>query len=205
MRILIALVTFLAVALTAAANVAPYDWEAGDTVLGLYGTGDPPIIVTNVGAPDPVHWGQRSLRLEDNSPTGTPQAYVAWVWGLVDGDVVEACVWRYDTTPGASPSCRISAHWNDDPWDLYGYAGYASGNMDYGPGEGWDETCHSWTVADGHTGLVIAVRTYSGLGDTVWIDDFTIVAPPHAYVLAPEPPVPVRDVSWAAIKVLFRP
>ena len=205
MRILIALVTFLAVALTAAANVAPYDWEAGDTVLGLYGTGDPPIIVTNVGAPDPVHWGQRSLRLEDNSPTGTPQAYVAWVWGLVDGDVVEACVWRYDTTPGDSPSCRISAHWNDDPWDLYGYAGYASGNMDYGPGEGWDETCHSWTMADGHTGLVIAVRTYRDPGDTVWIDDFTIVAPPHAAVIAPDPPVPVKDLSWAAIKSLFRP
>ena len=205
MRILFALVTCVAAAFTAAGNVAPYDWEAGDTVLGLYETGDPPIIVTNVGAPDPVHWGQRSLRLEDNSPTGTPSAYVAWVTGLLEGDIVEACVWRYDTTPGSSPSCRIWAHWNDDPWDLYGYAGTADGNANYGPGGGWDETCHSWTVADGHTGLVITVRTYSGPGDTVWIDDFTITAPPHAYVLAPEPPVPVNDISWAAIKALFRP
>ncbi|MCK4409844.1 MAG: hypothetical protein KAW67_07145 [Candidatus Eisenbacteria sp.] len=206
MKTLFVCVMCLAAALTAAANVAPYHWEAGDTVLGLYGTGDPPIIVTNVGAPDPVHWGARSIRLEDNSPSGTPQAYIAWVTDLVDGDVVEACVWRYDTTPGGFPSCRISAHWNDDPWDVYGYAGYAGGNLDYGPGEGWDETCHSWTMADGHTGLVIAVRTYSGLGDTVWIDDFTITAPPHAFVIAPAPPqVPVEDFSWAAIKVLFRP
>lgn len=184
-------------------DVRDLDANVGAVVRGLHG--DPPIIVTNVGAPDPVHWGERSLRLEDNSPSGTPQAYVAWVTGLLDGDVVSTCVWRYDTTPGGSPSCRISAHWNDDPWNIYGYAGYAGGNLDYGPGEGWDKTCHSWTMADGHTGLVIAVRTYRDPGNTVWIDDFTIVAPPHAAVIAPDPPLPVNDLSWAAIKTLFRP
>ena len=164
------------------------------------------MFVTNVGAPDPVHWGLRSLRLEDNSYSGTPEAYVAWVWGLQDGDIVEACLWRYDTTPEGSPSCRLWAFWNDDPDDIYSYAGSAGGNADYGPGAGWDRVCHSWTVAGGHTGLVVTTRTYSGIGDTVWIDDFTIVIPPHAFALAPEPPPSaVEDLSWAAIKALFRP
>ena len=55
------------------------------TALALYGTGDPPMIATNVGAPDPVYQGERSLRLEDNSPRGTPQAFVAWVVGMAPG------------------------------------------------------------------------------------------------------------------------
>ena len=67
----------LTLAATAASNPIPipgYDWEDGGTVLGMFGTGDPPLFATNVMAPDPVHWGDASLRLEDNSPTETPQA-----------------------------------------------------------------------------------------------------------------------------------
>jgi hypothetical protein len=171
------------------ANADTYGWEDGiGTVLALYGTGDPPIIATNVGAPDPIHAGARSLRLEDNSPTGTPQAYLAWIVGLTDGDVVEAGFWRYDTTPDVSPSVRIWGHWNDDPLDINGYAGSAGGNEDYGPSEGWDEASWSWTVVDGHTGLVIEARTYSNPGDTVWLDDLMVTAPPTATVyLVPEP------------------
>jgi len=171
------------------ANADTYGWEDGvGTVLGLYGTGDPPIIATNVGAPDPIHTGERSLKLEDNSPSGTPQAYVAWITGLTDGDMVTGSFWRYDTTPGVSPSVRIWAHWNDDPFDVNGYNGSAGGNDDYGPSEGWDQTSWDWTVADGHTGLIIEARTYSSPGDTVWIDDLEVIAPEGATItLVPEP------------------
>ncbi|MFQ5807475.1 MAG: PEP-CTERM sorting domain-containing protein [Phycisphaerae bacterium] len=175
--------------LAVSANADTYGWEDSvGTVLGLYGTGDPPIIATNVGAPDPVHTGDRSLKLEDNSPSGTPQAYLAWIVGLTDGDVVDASFWRYDDTPGVSPSVRIWGHWNDDPFDIYGYNGSAGGNSDYGPGEGWDQTSQSWTVADGHTGLIVEARTYSSPGDTVWVDDLMVTAPPSATIyLVPEP------------------
>jgi hypothetical protein len=171
------------------ANADTYGWEDGiGTVLGLYGAGDPPIIATNVGAPDPVYAGDRSLRLEDNSPSGTPQAYLAWIVGLTDGDIVEASFGRYDDTPDVSPSVRIWGHWNDDPFDVYGFAGSAGGNEDYGPGEGWDQASWSWTVADGHTGLVVEARTYSNPGDTVWVDDLMVTAPPNATIyLVPEP------------------
>ncbi len=167
-----------------AVQVVEYGWEDGGTILGSYSDID----AYNVGAPDPVYAGERSLKLVDQAESGTPQAYVAWITGLTDGDEVTGSFWRYDTTPGASPSGRIWGHWNDDPDDVMGYSGSASGQTDYGPGLGWDETSYTWTVADGHTGLIIEARTYSSPGDTVWIDDITISAPDGATIhVAPEP------------------
>ncbi|KPK50927.1 MAG: hypothetical protein AMS22_11590 [Thiotrichales bacterium SG8_50] len=185
--------------------VPMYDWEDGGTVLALYGSGDPPIIATNVGAPDPVFAGLSSLRLEDNSPSGTPQAYIAFLWNLQDGDFISAGFWRYDMTPDAAPSCRIWAHWNDElPGNPDGYNGSAGGNSDYGLGEGWDYTWWDWEVVDGHTGLVIEARTYSELGDTVWIDDLDILAPDHVYIQFPgNGPIATETKTWGNIKTLY--
>ncbi len=185
----------------AMAGSASFGWETDDTVLGLYGSGEPPIVVTLVT--DPVHSGAQSLSLEDNSPDGTPQAYVAWILGLSDGDEVTASFWRYDITPGSTPpSCRIWGHWNDDPEDVYGYSGSAGGNNDYGPGTGWDMVEHTWTVEEGHTGLVVEVRTYSEPGDTVFIDDLTITAPDGATIWTPETYLNLQGTTWAGIKSL---
>jgi hypothetical protein len=189
------------------ATTATESWEGDYTVLGMYGSGSPPIIAEAVASapPDPIH-GLQTLQLMDNSPSGTPQAYVAWIRGLVDGDQVTACIWRYDTTPGASPSCRIWAHWNDDPADINGYSGSAGGNADYGLGEGWDQTCWDWTVdpGDPHTGIVIEVRTYSEIGDTVWVDYLEVTAPDHAEIIMPVSASPVEGRSWTMIKGLYR-
>jgi hypothetical protein len=173
-----------------------YGWEGTDTILGNYGD----IIATIVT--DPVHGGSQSLKLEDDAATGTPQAFVAWVVGLEDGDQVTASFWRYDTTPGASPSCRIWAHWNDDPGDINGYNGSAGGNDDYGPGTGWDETSETWTVIDGHTGMVIECRTYSSQGDIVWIDDMSITAPDGATIYVPGD-LALSNSTWGEIKTIF--
>ena len=202
---LIALAFIVLIAAPAFADMVTESWEGDYTVLGLYGTGDPPIIVEAVMGipPDPVH-GLQTLQLIDNSPSGTPQAYVAWIRGLSDGDVVEASIWRYDDTPGASPSCRLWAHWNDDPSDVNGYNGSAGGNDDYGPGLGWDEVFWSWPVVDGHTGLVIEIRTYSNIGDTVWVDYMTVIAPDHSEIITPQHASPVESRSWSAIKALYR-
>ena len=98
--------------LSAAANPLPSVgcwWEdPTTTVLGFFGTGDPPIIATNVTAPDPVFEGERSLRLEDNSPSGTPQGFLCYIWDLNDGDVVTAWFMRYDDTPTSAPFSTIS-------------------------------------------------------------------------------------------------
>lgn len=202
--LIIGLVLLLAVPAAYAGFTCTYDWEDCGTVLSLFGTGDPPMIVTNVTSP--VHGGLRALKLEDNSPSGTPQAYVAWVTGLVDGDSVWAEFWRYDTTPAASPSGRIWAHWNDDPMDVNGYAGSAGGNDDYGPGTGWDATSWGWMVA-GHTGIVIECRTYSNPGDIVWIDDITVKyigngAPCIHFPIAG--PSAAEPSTWGGIKALYQ-
>jgi hypothetical protein len=123
---------------------------------------------------------------------------------LTDGDLVVVSVWRYDTTPGASPSCRLWAHWNDDPTNVYGYNGTAGGNEEYGPGEGWDEVTWDWIVVDGHKGLVIEIRTYSEIGDTVWVDLMTVTAPDHAEIITPGTLAPVERTSWTSIKALYR-
>ena len=183
-----------------------YEWEDFSTVLGLYGAGTPPIIATNVGAPDPVFSGLRSLRLEDSCPSGTPQAYVAWVRNLKDGDCVRASFWRYDVTPGVAPSCRIWAHWNDTD-SCMGYSGSAGGNDDYGPSTGWDRTAWHWVVSGGHTGLIIECRTYSNPGDVVWIDDVRVSLDclSDAFVIFPDAgPSAVETTTWGRVKAMYR-
>jgi len=174
-----------------------YGFEDQGLPLGYYGDMNCTIVM------DPVYAGTYALQCEDAAESGTPQAYIAWITGLADGDVVTAGFWRYDDTPGASPSIRIWGHWNDDPNDINGYAGSAGGQDDYGPGTGWDYTEYTWTVSGGHTGLVIEARTYSVAGDTAWIDDIYVNAPLNTCVMLPEGDVATADGSWSELKSLF--
>ncbi len=178
-----------------------YGFEDGGLPIGYYGNGEPPILANLVTTP--VHGGGWALRCEDNAASGTPQAFLVWVKGLTDGDMVTAGFWRYDDTPGTSPSCRIWGHWNDDPVDVNGYDGSASGNGDYGEGLGWDYTDWTWTVADGHTGLIIEIRTYSNDGDVVWIDDLYVDAPEFAEVILPHSGTATQEGTWSDIKALY--
>jgi len=204
-RTLLLAVAALLTSTTAHAYTTFESWECCATALGSYGTGDPPIIVEPVvpGALEPVD-GSQVLSLIDNSPSGTPYVYVAWVVGLHPGDTVEASIWRYDDSPGESPSCRIWGHWNDDPVDVDAYDGSAGGNEDYGPGTGWDETSWTWYVPEEHTGLVIQVRTYSSPGDQVWVDALSVTVPNHAFVWTPTFMSPVGASTWSSIKALYR-
>lgn len=186
-----------------------YGWEDEGTVLGFYGTNDDEsdaMFANATSAPDPVRTGTYSLQLEDNMVSGTPQAFLAYIWGLQPADVVTAEFWRYDVTSGAAPSCRIWGHWNDDlPGDYFGYSGSAGGESDYGPGTGWDLTSFIFSNDDGHSGLVIECRTYSGPGDIVYIDDLEIVIPDHASIMLPSASfVGVEDTSFGSVKALFR-
>ena len=209
-RMALILVAVAAFAVSAVANPLPVitcGWEdPGTTVLGFYPADGSGQIVTNVTAPDPVYDGDRALRIEDTLPSGTPQAFVAFVYGLEDGDQVTAGFWRYDDTPDGSPSCRIWGHWNDElPDNPDGYSGSASGNLDYGTGTGWEWTEYTWTVVDGHTGLVIECRTYSSPGDTVWIDGLEIIPPEDCVVQTPcELVVGTESQTLTDVKSLFR-
>jgi hypothetical protein len=181
LRIGMAVAVVCLCAAMALGETSSYSWESCQSPLGTYG--EP---LWQIGRTQ-VHDGMCALEIAEDAPTGTPQVYVAWVKDLGDGDVVTASFWRYDDTPGASPSARIWGHWNDDLIDVNAYHGSAGGNDDYGPGTGWDLAEHSWTVADGHTGLVIEARVYGMVGEFVPIDEIVVNAPDGAYIQFPPP------------------
>ena len=183
LRIGVAVAVMCLCAVTALGETSSYSWESCQSPLGTYG--EP---VWQIGRTE-VFSGTCALEIGESLPSGTPQVYIAWVKDLSDGDVVTASFWRYDDTPGVSPSARIWAHWNDDPEDINAYHGSAGGNDDYGPGMGWDMAEHSWTVTGGHTGLVIEARAYGAPGELIPIDDVVVTAPERdgAYILLPAP------------------
>ncbi|MCP4547011.1 MAG: hypothetical protein GY835_11150 [bacterium] len=207
MKRMLLLVLMLAFASSAMAQATYYfGWEDGtSTVLGMYGPDA--VIVTNVTAPDPVYMGSHSLKVVDNLEDGTPQAYLAYVTGLEAGDVVTAGFWRYDTTAGGSPSIRIWGGKTCTYDDINSYCGSAGGNGDYGPGEGWDYTEHTWTCDGSYNGIVIQGRTYSNAGDTTWVDELQVTVPTHEGVLLyfPETDLPVasEDSNFSTIKALY--
>lgn len=208
MQRLITLIAVLALATVAYAETVDYGWEDGGDVLGVY-PNDDSILYSNVAdweVGEQVYAGNFALKLIDNLDSGTPQAYLVYLWFLEDGDEITVGFWRYDDTPDASPSVRIWAHWNDElPDNPDGYNGSASGNSDYGLGLGWDYTEYTWTVADGHTGLVIEARTYSNPGDTVWLDDLHIETPDHVYIQIPGcSAIATEETTWSQVKELFR-
>jgi len=191
------------VAVPVMATTVLYGWENGETILGMYPDGE--MIATNVTAPDPVYAGMHALKLEDASPSNTPQAFVAWICGLTDGDVVTASFYCYDDTPDVSPSGRIWGHYVDG--DILAYAGSAGGSSTYSSGIGWEQLSHSWTFdSDGGTrdGLVIEARTYSVEGAIVYIDDLMITAPDACQIYLPCEPSPVEESTWGGIKALYR-
>jgi hypothetical protein len=179
---------FLAIALLCfassafAVQTATYGWEDGNTVLGTYGT---PVVSNDSTM---AKSGSRSLKMvDDYSGSGTPQAYVAWIKDLAEGDQVTASFWVYDVTI-SSPSGRIWGHYNDSASDVNQYDGSASGNSTYSGPNGWTYLSYTWTIASPHTGLVVEARTYSDGLDTIWVDDLTVTAPDSAtIVLVPEP------------------
>ncbi len=208
MKLLMSLLLIVAVGGSAVAEVVDYGWEDGGTALGIYPDPDlPSMFATNVADwdGDPVYSGNFSLKLVDNADSGTPQAFLAFLYNLQDGDELTVGFWRYDDTPDASPSVRIWGHWNDDlPGDPYGYSGSASGSSEYGLGLGWDYTEYTWTVVDGHTGLVVEARTYSAPGDTVWLDDLHIETPDHVYIHIPGcSPVGTEASTLSNVRALF--
>jgi hypothetical protein len=172
-----------------------YGWEDGATILGNY----LPIEATNATSPDPTHSGERSLRLIDGG-VDTPEVYVAYITGLLNGETVSANLWTYDITPGpgVSPRARIWAHYVKNN-NIDDFAGTAGGNLSYSDGSGWSNLGWNWTIDLGYdrTGLVIEVRTYSNLGDTVWIDDLSVTVPETAKVYVPGQQVPEPGMLWA--------
>jgi hypothetical protein len=207
-----------------------YGWE--DAIYNLLGAYGNLLDAINVTGPQmgqaglPGTWyecpgayeGSRYLHVAEEPNSGTPQAYLACVSGLADGDSVRASFLGYDTTPGESPSLRIWAHYSDAATcpDCPGnYIGSAGGSPDYTEGTGWDEVSWGW-VFDGsnpdHKSLVIQARLYStpstcdSCRTDFWIDYLTLEIPDYAHVLFPDltGPSAVKKTTWGGIKSMYR-
>jgi len=168
-----------------ATQTVNYSWENGGTILG---TGTSNNTVTAINVVDKVYDGSKSLELTDTTSTAA-YAYLAWVKGLTAGDTVTASFWVYDTT-SSSPSGRIWGHYDDSATDPLEYDTSASGNSTYSLGTGWNQLSYTWTVAAGHTGLVVEGRIYTSGGaipGSIWLDNLSITAPDAATVVLPTP------------------
>lgn len=185
-----------------------YSWEDGGTILGSYGSnlvGEANVSGAQNGSQGSTtgpytcpgaNSGTYYLHVAEDPHTGTPQAFIAWITGLTDGDVVDASFFGYDITAGASPSLRIWGHYTDSS-DPSSYLGSAGGNEEYTDGSGWDDVAWSWTFDSdlgARSGLTIEARLYSTPATMdpdhtdYWIDDCTVTAPDTATIhFAPEP------------------
>jgi hypothetical protein len=210
-KVTISLVAAAVVALfalpVAAQGTQACGWEDGtSTILGFFGNLVNP---TNVGAPEPVHTGARSLRVTESPEGGTPQAFVAFIEGLTDGDMISASFWGWDDTPSASPSLRIWGHYALSG-DINSYAGSAGGNSTYTDGTGWSQVSMDWTFdSDGGTrdALIVEARLYSPTGEEpdYYVDDVEVTSSAGTITLAcGTGGVAVEGASWGGVKALYR-
>lgn len=194
-----------------------YGWEDGvGTILGKYGNVVDPTNVTGEqagvagSAPDytcpGAQEGNQYLHVAEQPHSGTPEAYLAYVRNLSEGDVVTASYYGYDVTPNASPSLRIWGHYSLNSDMLY-RAGSAGGNDTYTDGTGWGQVSHTWTIPAGIEALVIEGRLYStpATGETsrtdYWIDNLYVQVTP-AGATTPEIVVPGDVIGAEGVEVV---
>ncbi len=214
-----AICLFAAVAMLLAASTAyaatlsaSYGWEDGSgTILGSFGNVVSPANVSSGTESDPSgvltatvtpNSGSQMLTVSESPHSSTPQAYLAYVEGLSEGDTVTASFYGWDSTASASPSLRIWGHYAYNG-DVLSYAGSAGGNDTYTDGSGWGQASWSWTMPAGQEALVVEGRLYStpSTADpattTYFIDDLAIevefadgsgrITTPGGTIAIPEP------------------
>ncbi len=176
-----------------------FNWEDGvSTALGTYNN----VVVENTG--DLAQSGSRSLKCTKTPNTGsTPQVWVWWITGCLDGDVINASFYVYDVTPGTNPSARIWAHYTSDPNNINSYSGSASGPSTYSSGIGWEQMSGAWTFANSgdDDGIVIELRIYasSGSDSVIYVDNAFISTTSNTAVIHNAAgAVPVELTSFAA-------
>jgi len=182
-----------------AQNTVNYGWEDGGTILGSFGNVS---ISENVSVGLDIqgntvthHDGNRMLYLTEDPLSGTPQAYLALVTGINDGDVITASFYGWDFTPGANSSMRVWGHYITDANDIDSYLASAGGNNTYTDGNpAWSQVSQTWTVDlvsnPTAVGLVVEARLYSGSDpglNEFWVDSLSVTAPDTASIITPVP------------------
>jgi hypothetical protein len=168
-----------------------YGWEDGSgTILGSFGnlvndanvtSGDEVSNSTTIYAGVTPNSGTQMLTVSESPHASTPQAYLAYVEGLSEGDTVTASFYGWDSTSGGSPSLRIWGHYATNG-DVNSYTLSAGGNDTYTDGGtgGWSQVSYSWVIPAGQEALVVEGRLYSSPStadpalSSYFIDDLTV-------------------------------
>ncbi len=152
-------------------------WEdiGADAVFGTFG---------NVGdygytsTPDPVYDGSHSLFLTESPSGGTPNAVVAWISGLSDGDEITATMWFKGLDTDGSASTSKGRIWGAyyGSADSTTYEGSAGGPSGYAGDSGdWESITHTWTYSGGGDVFGLQARIYAyGGNDRIWADNLSI-------------------------------
>ncbi len=159
-----------------------------------------------------------ALQKETFATDGYAMGFLAAVWDLQVGDEVTVNLWRRDDNSNM-PYFRLWSHYNDAlenatdarGQDMEADDGSLGGNNDFGSQSGWEEFSYTWTIAEGHNGLVIDGVVYGDRGATIYVDDITITVPDHASVRLPNAiyesggtTTPVDESNWTAVKAIFQ-
>lgn len=235
--LLIGLVLLLAVPAFATQYLC-YSWEDGGTVLASYGTNC--VGIANVSGPQNGVYGTGSaapggstaftcpgaydgtyyLHVAEDPHSGTPSVVVAWIKGLVDGDIIHGSIFLYDPFEGSStfPGMRIWGAYTSctDPSVYTAGAGTNPSGYSLGNPPQWcnDADCQwTWTyngVTYPNGCFRIEVRMYSTPPTATpqhtdfFIDYVCVEVPDHATVIFPQGQSPVESSTWTTIKALYR-
>ena len=152
-----------------------YSWEDGvATIIGSFESQN----LSSSNVDDNSNTGAQALFLSESPVTNstTPQAYVAWIQGLTDGDVIDGSFFAFDNS---GVQVRIWGHYTTGTDDPTSFSGPASGNSAYTTDIGWEQMSHTWTFnSNGGTrdGLMIECRLYSvdETSNFTWVDDVSV-------------------------------
>jgi hypothetical protein len=186
----------MCISLMADRHLYRYGWENVGTgpLLGEYRPGD---VIESVDTTT-VHSGAQSLKLIDNDTYNSDaiygeQAYICFINGLQEGDVIQGSFWRYNESLTAG--CRISANYAKNGDTTFG--GYFSDGDNTNAGIGttgvWEKVSYSWVFSAGknpNTGIMVLARNYRDAGDICYVDDLEVIIPerPTTTILFPGTP-----------------
>jgi len=183
---------------------ACFGWEDGaSTALGCYNCDNTDYFNDDAF----VSEGSRSFAATDLGGS-TPQIYIAWVTGLVEGDEITATMDAYDDTAGENPALRLWGHYTLES-SIEDYDGSTGMGSDYSGASGaWDVLTATWVIPADKVALCIELRPYDSdpYGRYNWADNLCVTIPDHATLHFPDGTVGIDDEAgtWGGVKALYR-
>ena len=187
-------------------QVVSYDWEDSGVHLGMSGNLK---YAVNVGAENSVtpNKGTSMLKLTGATISGNaPEAYLAWITGLTDGDQVTVSYWVIGlNTDGSKPAGRIWGGYTNSAQISSDENGSAGGINAYGGDDAvWEQLNKTWTVSSGKVALNVKVRLYDDAAgnETIYVDNMQItVSNPSAVINLPQPDTTAPTMTITAAEV----